>query len=69
VSEYDLETSYICMYVNPSYVYELNVRTDVLEIISHARTEFCVYLLSERTLLLVLCDDSVTSLHSQFINP
>ena len=50
-------------------MYELNVRTDVLEIISHARTEFCVYLLSERTLLLVSCGDSGKSLHSQFINP
>jgi hypothetical protein len=61
--------TYIYIYINPSYVYELNVRTDVLEIISHARTGFCVYLLSERTLLLVSCDDSVKSLHPQFINP
>ena len=68
MSEYDLETSHINMYVNPSYVYELNVRTDVLEITSHARTEFCVYLLTERTLLHVLCD-SVKSYNSQFINP
>jgi hypothetical protein len=58
----------VCVCVNPSYVCELNVRTDVCEIISHARTEFCVNLLTERTLWLVLCD-GVRSLHSQFVTP
>ena len=50
--ECGVETSYVYLY--PSYVYKINVRTDLREVISHARTEFCVYLLTVRTLLLVL---------------
>jgi putative component of toxin-antitoxin plasmid stabilization module len=56
------------MYIFPTYVDELNVRAGVREVILHARKEFCVYLVAERTLLLVLCD-CVKSLYSQFASP